>query len=159
MEVSVEKPGSPADILEHFGTKGMKWGVRKSVDTAIGTKTAGRKKPLTANQRFNRQNPTSRQKAQAIRTARASTELDRTKFVNEPKGPKRVELKKAYLKNPDRATALRMTRGEKAVTALVTVGLIPATAGISVPAVALGGAAQIGIRKNIERRQAKRAFG
>lgn len=26
--ISVEKPGSPAEILEHFGTKGMRWGVR-----------------------------------------------------------------------------------------------------------------------------------
>lgn len=43
MKVSVEKPGSPGDILEHVGVKGMKWGVRKAVDTAIGTKTAGRK--------------------------------------------------------------------------------------------------------------------
>jgi hypothetical protein len=31
------------DILTHFGAKGMKWGVRKTVDTAIGTKTAGRR--------------------------------------------------------------------------------------------------------------------
>lgn len=29
MLVSVEKPGSPEDVLEHFGRKGMKWGVRK----------------------------------------------------------------------------------------------------------------------------------
>lgn len=27
--ISVEKPGSPEEILEHFGTKGMKWGTRK----------------------------------------------------------------------------------------------------------------------------------
>lgn len=26
--ISVEKPGSPAEVLEHHGTKGMKWGVR-----------------------------------------------------------------------------------------------------------------------------------
>lgn len=31
------------DFLEHFGVKGMKWGVRKSFDTAFGTKSAGRK--------------------------------------------------------------------------------------------------------------------
>ena len=28
--ISVEKPGSPAEMLEHFGKKGMKWGVRTS---------------------------------------------------------------------------------------------------------------------------------
>lgn len=43
MQVSVEKPGSPAEVLEHFGTKGMRWGVRKAVDKSIGTKTAGPK--------------------------------------------------------------------------------------------------------------------
>lgn len=26
--IPVEKPGSPAAVLEHFGKKGMKWGVR-----------------------------------------------------------------------------------------------------------------------------------
>lgn len=30
MEVSVKKPGTPAEVLEHHGTKGMKWGVHKS---------------------------------------------------------------------------------------------------------------------------------
>ena len=30
MQVSVEKPGTPEEILEHFGTKGMKWGVRRA---------------------------------------------------------------------------------------------------------------------------------
>jgi len=41
--ISIEKPGSPEEVLEHLGVKGMRWGVRKAVDTAIGTKTAGRK--------------------------------------------------------------------------------------------------------------------
>ena len=27
--ISVEKPGSPAEIVEHHGIKGMQWGVRK----------------------------------------------------------------------------------------------------------------------------------
>lgn len=30
MKVSVEKPGSPAQVLVHFGKKGMKWGVRQA---------------------------------------------------------------------------------------------------------------------------------
>ena len=29
-----EKPGSPQDILEHYGTKGMRWGVRKKEETS-----------------------------------------------------------------------------------------------------------------------------
>jgi hypothetical protein len=40
--LSVEKPGTPEELV-HVGVKGMRWGVRKAVDTAIGTKTAGRR--------------------------------------------------------------------------------------------------------------------
>lgn len=32
--IPVEKPGSPADILEHYGAKGMHWGIRKKEETS-----------------------------------------------------------------------------------------------------------------------------
>ena len=35
--ISVEKPGSPEEILEHFGKKGMRWGVRSQRGQAIAT--------------------------------------------------------------------------------------------------------------------------
>lgn len=44
--ISVEKPGSPSEILEHAGVKGMKWGVRKAVET-VGT-TATSMKPFSS---------------------------------------------------------------------------------------------------------------
>ena len=40
--ISVEKPGSPAEMLEHFGVKGQKWGVRKAVVKVAGTPGAQR---------------------------------------------------------------------------------------------------------------------
>ena len=40
--ISVEKPGSPAEMVEHFGTKGMKWGVKKAVVKVAGTPGAQR---------------------------------------------------------------------------------------------------------------------
>lgn len=43
--ISVEKPGSPAEVLEHHGVKGQKWGVRKNRSTGGGGKsgsTSGR---------------------------------------------------------------------------------------------------------------------
>ena len=52
--VSVEKPGTPAEVLEHHGVKGQKWGVRR---------------------KFNRANPTSHDKAKAIRVARAKSNV------------------------------------------------------------------------------------
>lgn len=51
MDVSVEKPGSPGDVLEHFGKKGMKWGVRnakrggsqvRSASKAVGRTKGGK---------------------------------------------------------------------------------------------------------------------
>ena len=39
--ISVEKPGSPAEVLEHVGKKGMKWGVRNKTP---GYVTRGRAK-------------------------------------------------------------------------------------------------------------------
>lgn len=42
-----EKPGSPGDILEHHGTKGMRWGVRKEEET-VRRDSGGKVQPLTA---------------------------------------------------------------------------------------------------------------
>ena len=36
MLVSTEKPGSPAEVLEHVGVKGMHWGIRKKEETSSG---------------------------------------------------------------------------------------------------------------------------
>lgn len=40
MLVSVEKPGSPAEVLEHFGKKGMRWGVRNEEKTSSNGKSS-----------------------------------------------------------------------------------------------------------------------
>ena len=43
--ISVEKPGSPEEVLEHFGKKGMKWGVRNKtpgIVTRSRANTAGK---------------------------------------------------------------------------------------------------------------------
>lgn len=39
-----EKPGTPGDILEHVGVKGMKWGVRKKEETS--SRETGQKEPI-----------------------------------------------------------------------------------------------------------------
>jgi hypothetical protein len=51
---TAEKPGTPEEILEHHGTKGMRWGIRKT----------------RAAQTFDKKNPTRQKRNAAIRTAR-----------------------------------------------------------------------------------------
>lgn len=43
MRYSVEKPGSPAELV-HYGVKGMKWGVRKGYTDRISAKAATSRK-------------------------------------------------------------------------------------------------------------------
>lgn len=117
--LSVEKPGTPAEILEHHGTKGMKWGVRKSSREFAG--------------RF----PTSAARTREIHRARTSVGKSRKKMETAAGGntAKYNKARRAYLNNPDRATAQRMTRGEKVVAGLLytmaPIPLVPlATAGV-----------------------------
>ena len=48
MLVSIEKPGSPSEVLEHFGTKGMHWGVRKQRSSSSTARTPMSKKKKVA---------------------------------------------------------------------------------------------------------------
>ena len=49
--ISVEKPGSPAEILEHHGIKGMRWGVRSSRTSASSPKSSAEKSAQTAHRK------------------------------------------------------------------------------------------------------------
>lgn len=151
--ISTEKPGTPQDLaLEHHGVLGMRWGHRKEGTAKIGRRAANRK----AKETFIRRNPSSRKQAAAIRIARASTQHDIAKFANAPRrSQKRKDLRKVALRNPDRATALRITRGEKVVLGLIAVGLPgPGTVGVAV-----GTTAQVAVRRHIERKQARGGYG
>jgi hypothetical protein len=108
--ISTEKPGSPADLV-HFGVKGMQWGVHKTQGTRD----------------FYAKNPTSKQRTKAIETARESTHKTKTAYKKEKDPKKRANLKTVHLNNPDRPTALRLTRGEK-----VVLGLLNFTPGLNV---------------------------
>lgn len=148
MKVSVEKPGTPADILEHHGTKGMKWGVRKAAKAVAGSHRTSKE--------FAQKFPTATSRGKEIRRARMAVNKN-VKAIDRAKTP--AAHKKAadiYLKNPDRATAKRLTQGEK-----VTVAVLAGVFGVTglVPA-AVGGAlaGQRIHRSVIERRQARGAY-
>lgn len=151
--ISTEKPGTPQELaLEHHGVLGMRWGHRKS-ESSMGGRAANRR----AKEAFVRKNPTSDRQAKAIRTARARSNLDLAKLSNQPRGTskaKKQALKKVYLNNPDRATALRMSRGEKVVLGILAVGL-PGVGTASVAAVA---GTQVAVRRHIERKQARGGY-
>ena len=136
--LSVEKPGSPSEILEHHGTKGMKWGVRNN----------------PVNRSFNRKNPTSGHKSDAIRLARSKTNVRYTQATKSKSGSAadRKAAKLAYKRDPNRAIALRTTRGEKVVLSLLAltgIGTLP------IAAVTTGMVVQ---RQHIEKKQARGGY-
>lgn len=109
---SFEKPS--LESLAHYGTKGMKWGVRKKKYTSAEIKGArirqhGRQQKLNV-------------AAADVRYAKATKGDVRTKKASERYSKAEREVRT----NEDRLTAMHMTRGEKVAGVLVTgpIGLV-----------------------------------
>lgn len=132
-----EKPS--LDVLAHMGVLGMKWGQRKS---ANGTDIrAARNRLSTRVAGYNVQ----RDKVLATEKGSAQRKKGEAKLK---------EMNTSFLKDPDRVIASRMTRGEKAVAILLSVG----TAGIVSPA-ALGSiAVSSAVSRRIEQKQDTKAY-
>lgn len=102
-----EKPPLDELVIEHFGVRGMHWGIRKHESGGqirVARRSAARTK-------------------MDIEDAKAK--------VRAGQAPKEsiAQAKLAHLNNPDRATAARITKGEMAVSAILltpigTAGLI-----------------------------------
>jgi hypothetical protein len=131
VKVALEKPATP-DELAHFGTKGMKWGVRKTAGT----------------HEFHAKYPTAESRASAIRQSRVNVNKAYMKFANEKNPDKREELRKAWVNHPDRPTALRLTRGEKFAASAVA-GLAPTVVAPAAVAGIVG--ARVGQRRALEK--------
>lgn len=115
IENDKDKPS--LEELMHHGVKGMKWGQHKAKPTNSDIKNA---RINTAS----RQRELGRAADQLNLVARSGTEAQKKAAV---KNYAKKEMD--YLKSPDRATALRMTTGEKFIIGalgITGVGLAPA---------------------------------
>lgn len=136
MIVGQEKPS--LEDLAHVGVLGMKWGHRKAASTNQIRKA--RRNVDIQKQRIADQKDTVNQLAKGTK--------------NRAAGEKKLsDMKLSLLKNPDRATAARLTRGEKYL--VLTFGvLVPPAFPVAVAKIAATSA----ISRRIEQKQDKGKF-
>jgi len=127
---------TPEEFFEHHGVMGMKWGKHKAAT-----------KPTTSDIKKARQHVQSQHRA--LQNQEDKIVLAKSKTQADSATKKFHEMNASYLKNPDRATALRLTNGEKAAALALSLA-IP---GFGIGAGA-GSGARIAARKTIEKRQA-----
>lgn len=143
-----QKFDTPENALAHFGKKGMKWGVRNE-PLAVGTGPRGRsgqKKITDKDIEAARLRDATRHIQYTQTKARVKSSTPGTK-AHDTSVKKMANMEAAYLRNPDRATALRMTKGEKYVSTAIAVAL----PGAGTIGVAVGSTVRVGVRKHVER--------
>jgi hypothetical protein len=127
--------------LKHFGVKGMKWGVRNAPTT--GDIKSAREK--VSGQR----DAVKKQKQRVSNTEKGSAQRASAE-------KKLSAMKMKLLKNPDRATALRLTRGQKWAVAGGMIGGFVVSGGTPIVPIGIGAAAatRYALRKNVEKKAA-----
>lgn len=127
--IGTEKPS--LEELSHYGVKGMRWGVRKKYSAADIRAARSRQKG-----RLDEFTTARKAHAKSLST-NDGRKIGSTGATMDAK-------RRALLRHPDRAVALRMTRGEKAVTAILGGPLGVVAIGVTSAAV-----------KGVERKNAK----
>lgn len=130
-----DKPSLEELALAHYGVMGMKWGQRKR---ATGAEIREARIRLAG-----KQENYARLASQRRKTAKGSGERAAVEKTMD-------RAKKDFLKDPDRVIATRMTRGEKAVAAL----LAPATGGATLSSILVSSA----VSRRIEKKQDDGAY-
>lgn len=111
---------TPQDALQHYGVKGMKWGVRKS-------DSGGKSKPTSDEIKSARIRTRARQRELGVQADKVNLATGKKQ---EREAKKFADMSTSYLKNPDRVTAEYLTRGEKVALTVLAVGIPgPGTAG------------------------------
>lgn len=119
--VGAEKPSLSELVISHYGVKGMKWGEHKAKPTGHDIKEARR----SVHNQFSE-----------IRNQKRANKFDRKAGRDTSKGEAKVaKMTSKLLKDPDRITASRLTRGEKAAAIIL---LTPAGAAGFIGGAALG---------------------
>ncbi len=128
--VGAEKPS--LEELVHFGVKGMKWGQRKG-PTTLGSKLNDAVRDVETGLAINNLGDPNHPSGKTIRDARdrvaaqkrgiraAKKDVRKAKRRGEDTstGKSKIsEMQASLLRNPDRITASRMTKGETAVSIL-----------------------------------------
>jgi len=136
---------TPEEFLAHHGVKGMKWGVhKKEGSTSAGDQIAAKKKVTSRDIYDARAKTASRQR-------QLNAQVDKTNLATgkaqKQEAKKLNDMSLEFLKNPDRATAQRMTTGEKVGLAVLAVA-IP---GFGTAAAVGAGGARVAVRKATER--------
>lgn len=91
-----DKP-SPEDVL-HYGVVGMKWGKRRAKASGKEIRSARKRLSVEQDKLFDKQDSVKK-------TGKGQREL--------------ANMTTKFLKNPDRVTAVRLTRGEKAAAFII----------------------------------------
>jgi hypothetical protein len=154
-----EKPPL-SEVVEHYGVKGMKWGVRRN--QAALDRAAGRKRTTIKERVDKSRAKTIETKDARARVASKERQLNRqVDVVNLAEAGKKqadeyLKLEKMsvdFMKDPDRSTALRLTAGEKAAVAAIAALPGPGTA------TAVGMLAVNAGQKSMVKKQRQRAGG
>lgn len=124
-------------FLEHHGVKGMKWGVHKKARPSDADIKSARLSVRA-------HDAATMNKAVEVATSKKGT----AKRAKAEKDLKSLEM--AHLKNPDRITATRLTKGEK----IFNTALIVATGPIGLTVVGAQTAVNAGYRRTASKRQA-----
>jgi len=125
--------------LRHYGVMGMKWGRTRASASGSDIRRARRNFDVKAGDYRD-----------ARKQARKTTK--RGSAEREAANKKVADMRTSLLKDPDRATAVRITNGEKAIyaaLALTGVGVIPVAAAVGT---------QTAIGRHIEKKQATGAY-
>ena len=115
------------EYLEHYGVPGMRWGHRKLVraggDNTRAAKTFAQKTSVVDVKRARNRVAQNKAKVQGQKLTykqakKAARKTENGKAIAKRELAKYKDMKKKALRSPDRATALRLTRGEKTGAAI-----------------------------------------